>query len=214
MFLKSEFVNELAKALCTAQSEIIVAKKDSSNPYFKSRYADLNSVWESCRAILVKNDLSVCQTLDSDANGSFLCTTLFHSSGQFITGKQKLNPVKDDPQSVGSAITYARRYGLAAIVGIVSDDDDDGESAMGRKSEVKAYKKEYAQPNTTPRVDTSKEDEKKKDLEVTKGMADKMKSVGGKKILAERMKNSGKYTDAEIFYATGVKPNEIEKSVV
>lgn len=127
-------INELAAALCNLQSELKPAVKDSSNPYFKSKYADLNSIWDSCRALLHKNGLSVTQTMDArDGNCSSLSTTLLHTSGQWVAGEQPLNPVRDDPQGIGSAITYARRYGLAAILGIVADEDDDGNAASHTK---------------------------------------------------------------------------------
>ncbi|MDP2362296.1 MAG: ERF family protein, partial [Ignavibacteria bacterium] len=110
------------------------ARKDSANPFFKSVYADLASVWEACRQALSTNGLCVIQTTDNDNGSVIVITTLIHSSGQWIRGKLRIKPVKDDPQGIGSAITYARRYALAAIVGVAPDEgeDDDGEGAMGR----------------------------------------------------------------------------------
>lgn len=129
-------INELAAALSKAQAEIKGATKDSKNTFFKSSYADLASVWEACRIPLTKNGLAVIQTTDviADTGGdtTLLVTTLVHSSGQYIQGRYPIHPVKNDPQSLGSAITYARRYALQAIVGIAPDDDD-GEAAMGRE---------------------------------------------------------------------------------
>jgi hypothetical protein len=135
---KSNEINELAKALVEVQKEIKPALKDSANPFFKSKYADLNAVWNSCREALGRNGLAVSQTLDMRDNGLCgLTTTLMHISGQWISGTQVLNPVKNDPQGVGSATTYARRYGLAAIIGIVADEDDDGNSASGKDMATK-----------------------------------------------------------------------------
>jgi hypothetical protein len=107
------------------------AKKDSVNPHFKSRYADLASVWEACREPLTNNDLAIVQLPGKDEGGYYVETVLTHSSGEFLSSKLHIVPTKDDPQGLGSAITYARRYGLAAIAGIAPDDDD-GEAAMGR----------------------------------------------------------------------------------
>jgi hypothetical protein len=117
---QSESINELTAALVKAQLKIKGAHKDSENPYFKSKYADLNSTWDACRDALLNNGLSVIQTL----NGSNLETTLAHISGQWIKGSCPLLNLKGDMQGLGSAISYARRYSLAAMVGVVAEDDD------------------------------------------------------------------------------------------
>ena len=124
MNIKSDAINELAKALAKAQKEIEGAHKDSTNPFFKSSYADLASVWDACREPLAKHDLAVVQTTHMDGDKTILDTTLMHSSGQFITGSYLLTPKVNDPQGMGSAMTYARRYCLAAIVGVFQVDDD------------------------------------------------------------------------------------------
>ena len=135
---KSESIIEFAKAFALAQPEFGGAKKDSKNPYFKSSYSDLASVWEAANHndALSKNGLSVVQVTGKDEYGTFLETILLHTSGEYISGKLYLAPVKEDPQGIGSAITYARRYGLQAILGIAPEDDD-GEGAMGRAEEAK-----------------------------------------------------------------------------
>ena len=130
---RSDSIAALAAALSKAQSAMTGAKKDSVNPHFKSRYADLASIWDACREPLTKNGLSVIQMPGKDETGYYLETVLAHSSGEFVSCKLHINPVKDDPQGLGSSITYARKYALAAIAGIAPDDsDDDGEAAMGR----------------------------------------------------------------------------------
>lgn len=121
---KSEHINELATALAKAQPEIKSALKDSSNPFFKSKYADLHSTWEACREALNKNGLSIVQTICTNGEESLLITTLLHQSGQWIEGSCPLLNQKKDMQGLGSAISYARRYSIAAICGVVSDDDD------------------------------------------------------------------------------------------
>jgi len=121
----SEQINELAKALSVAQGQIKGALKDSNNPFFKSKYADLSSVWEACREQLSKNGLSVIQTTcDAPDKGVSVVTTLAHESGQWVRGHLTLEPKDKTPQGYGSAITYARRYALAAIVGVAPEDDD------------------------------------------------------------------------------------------
>ena len=131
--MKSDQLDKLAPALCRAQGKIKHAVKDSKNPFFKSNYADLTSVWDAIRDAFQAEGLSVAQcpqVLDSGA--PVLETTLMHTSGQWISSRVPLNPVKNDPQGIGSAITYARRYALQSIAGVCADDDD-GEAAQGRK---------------------------------------------------------------------------------
>lgn len=131
--MKSEQINELACALAKAQGEMEAASKDSSNPFFKSKYADLNSAWEACRGPLSKNGLSVSQIPMQNENESCLYTILMHSSGQWIQSKMAMNVKADgrtnELQVMGSVISYLRRYALMAIVGISAGDDDDGNSA-------------------------------------------------------------------------------------
>lgn len=128
---KSEQINELAAALSAAQHELDNAVKDAANPFFKSRYADLASVREALREPFHNHGLAYTQTLDQAEAGVVVETTLLHKSGQWLSGRLTVRPVKDDPQGIGSAITYARRYSLQAIAGIAADDDD-GEAACGR----------------------------------------------------------------------------------
>ena len=130
--MTSAEIGELAKALAAAQGEMTAASKDASNPHFKSRYATLASVWDAIRGPLSRNGLSVSQVLETpDAGpGVIVRTMLLHSSGQWIASRYVMPiPDKLTPQAVGSAITYARRYALSAIVGIAPDDDDDGNAA-------------------------------------------------------------------------------------
>ncbi len=143
--IKSEAINELATALAKAQGELKSALKDSSNPFFHSNYADLASVWDACRKPLSENGLSIIQTLDKTETGTMLETTLLHASGQFITSTLKITPKDETSQAIGSAITYARRYALSAMVGVCADEDDDGEAAMGR-TKVKPAAQQPAKP--------------------------------------------------------------------
>lgn len=130
--MKSEQINELATALAKAQTEIKPALKDSDNPFFKSKYADLAAVQAACMPYLTKNGLSVVQQVNYVNNETILETTLMHSSGQWIKAIAPVKPTKNDPQGLGSALTYMRRYSLAALVG-VSQEDDDGNAASNTK---------------------------------------------------------------------------------
>ncbi len=130
---KSESIAKLTEALCKVQRELQSARKGSTNPYFNSKYADLSAVWDVCRQPLADNSLAVCQVMKNTESGLSLETILLHTSGEWISGEMAIHPVKSEPQAIGSAITYARRYQLAAILGVtVEDDDDDGEAAMAR----------------------------------------------------------------------------------
>jgi len=131
---QSEIINELATALSKAQGEMQAAIKDKINPFFKSFYADLGSIWDAARPVLSKYGLCVMQTTEINSDGSkiIMVTTLAHTSGQWMKSYLPLNPAKNDSQGVGAALTYLRRYSLSAIVGVVCDEDDDGETAVGR----------------------------------------------------------------------------------
>lgn len=122
---QSESIAELAAALSKAQAQIEGAKQDSKNPFFKSDYADLTSVWAACRKPLTDHGLAIIQTVEPrEENKMVLITTLAHASGQWIKSYLPLVITKMDPQGVGASITYARRFALAAIVGICPKDDD------------------------------------------------------------------------------------------
>ena len=121
---KSPEIDKLAEALAKAQSELEGAKKESTNPFFKSSYADLHAVIKSAFPHLSKHGLSVSQGNEIVPGAVCVTTTLMHSSGQWLRSKVKLPLSKVDAQGVGAAITYGRRYGLSAIVGIAQYDDD------------------------------------------------------------------------------------------
>jgi len=122
-------LNEIAPALVAAQAAITYAAKDSTNPHFKNRYADLQSVIEAIKGPLNANGIAFIQTPSkSEAGFLSLTTTLIHKSGQFISDTASIPLPKNDPQGYGSALTYGRRYGLAAICGLFQADDD-GEAA-------------------------------------------------------------------------------------
>ena len=195
----SDKINEIATALSKAQSEIEGAVKEIRNDFFKSKYADLHGVWDACRDALVKNGLSVVQTTDTSRYGDFgpekaddghitVVTRLMHSSGQWIQGRLRMKPVKPDPQSVGSCITYARRYALAAIVG-VAQMDDDGNSASGNTQQEE--KKSYIKPATASKTNFVQKDGclsegQTKLIWARRKKANKVSDEDYKKLLADR----------------------------
>jgi hypothetical protein len=146
-FSHSEQLNELGAALAKAQAIMATAKKDSQNPFFRSSYADLASVWEACREPLTQNGLSIAQFPGFEPGNpptALVTTILLHVSGQWMAEtagaplpdqtRKDGSVEKANAQGVGSAITYLRRYALAAVAS-VSPADDDGNVASGKKSE-------------------------------------------------------------------------------
>lgn len=126
----SDNITKISAALVKAQGELNAVIKDGNNPHFRSKYATLQNIVESTRDTLRKHGLAVVQTF-SETDGTYISlnTTLLHESGEYISGTFSMRPSKVDPQGLGSATTYARRYALSAILGIVTDEDDDGNMA-------------------------------------------------------------------------------------
>ena len=135
---QTENISELVTALSKAQGVMAPAKFNKGNPHFKSRYADFTSCMEACRLPLACNGLSVMQYCDTVNDKLVLVTMLAHVSGQWIKSYFPLLPKDFTSQAIGSAMTYAKRYSLSAMLGIVADEeDDDGEATMDRKPECK-----------------------------------------------------------------------------
>ncbi len=140
---------EIAKAMLEVQKAIKPALKGAENPFFKSKYATLESVWDACRGALQANGISVIQGGAVVDGKPCMKTILLHESGESIESIYLMAPAKDDPQAMGSAITYMRRYSLASMVGVVTTDDD-GEAAMERQGPP-AGKDTARQTQTAPR---------------------------------------------------------------
>lgn len=123
-------MENICKAFVKFQSEFKGMKPDSSNPFFKSTYISLDGILETARPILAKNGLAVIQEATGDGEYIFVKTKLIHESGEMIeTEVLKMKPQKNDPQSMGSCITYSKRYQLAALLGICECIDDDANIA-------------------------------------------------------------------------------------
>ena len=138
---RSESIAALSAALATAQGGIRAASKDSANPFYHTKYADLASIWDACRHALSANGVAVMQFPRTIEAGIEVETILSHASGEWVSEIIRLPAIqivknkegkefeRFDAQTIGSAITYARRYALAAMVGVAPDDDDDGNAA-------------------------------------------------------------------------------------
>jgi hypothetical protein len=143
---QSQTIGALALALAKAQAQFKPAIKDANNPFFKSKYVDLAGAIDASRDALIANDIAVIQTTDTIIGGlatpiTVLTTTLAHKSGEWISGSYPINPVKNDPQGVGSAITYARRYSLMAAIGLAAEDDDGNAASETPKTAPKVASK-------------------------------------------------------------------------
>lgn len=134
----SESIAAIAPAFLKAQQAITFAVKDAVNPHLKSKYADLPAVIDAIKEALNKNGISYLQTPGKMAGSAVLTmtTTLLHESGEWIKEEMEMPIVKTDPQGYGSALTYARRYALAAITGLYQDDDDANNATNRKKKET------------------------------------------------------------------------------
>lgn len=152
---KAEIVNKpiqslknIAGALAKAQLEMKNPTLDKENPFFHSKYASLAAVRDASIPILAKHGIATMQLLSNAQNGDIVCTTtLLHTSGEYITSDLVLPATKKDAQGLGSASTYARRYALQAIVGIVGEDDDDGNESTKKQEpaqEAQKHKQELS----------------------------------------------------------------------
>ena len=141
---KSESIKNLAIALCKFSGLVVKIKKTETNPFFKSKYADLSGILDVIKEPLIECELSIVQ-FPKDKYG--LLTMIMHSSGEWMSESYEMKPTKEDPQNAGSVITYQRRYALGAILGLNIDKDDDGNSGSEPvKEPVKTKKKELLTP--------------------------------------------------------------------
>lgn len=130
----SQTISKIAPALLAAQKEMGNAKKDSKNPFFKSKFADLNSVREAVTPALHSNGIIVLQPTVYDSGRNFVQTLLLHESGEYISSDTEIICAKiNDPQAYGSAVSYARRYGLSSMLSVGAEDND-AEGAVDRNA--------------------------------------------------------------------------------
>ena len=153
MINKSEQLQELAKALCVVQGKLEAAPKDVQNKHLGNKYADLASVWGACRKLLTENGLSIAQLPTAGGEGVIdLQTILLHTSGQWIASETCMPVVKqpgvNDAQAYGLVLSYARRYALSAMVGIIQEDTD---ADTGEHSQTKSTARPPAPKPATPK---------------------------------------------------------------
>lgn len=149
--MMSPTLSKLAEALCAAQGEMSPAKKNATNPHFRSTYADLASCYEASRPAMVKHGLSVVQMPGRREDGTTTLTTiLLHTSGEWIGEEAGVKLAQDTAQAAGSAITYLRRYAYSAMLGLATEDDD-GAAAMPPAREQRSHQETPA-PTPAPRA--------------------------------------------------------------
>jgi hypothetical protein len=160
--LQSQSITNISKALLKAQKSMGDATKGSKNPFFKSSYADLNSIREAAMPALHANGITVLQPTTFIGGKQFVQTTLLHESGEFLAALTEIVVAKaNDPQAMGSAISYARRYGLQSLV-CIGAVDDDGEGAMAREpveSKTKTSGSNSFKPKVKPSTPVVSEEE-------------------------------------------------------
>jgi hypothetical protein len=128
----SESLKNISPAIAKAQAAIHGVVANQKNPFFNSMYADMDACWKAVKGPLLSEGIALVQTMGFiPGAGPTVITTLLHESGEYISGEQPVCAKSDDPQALGAAITYARRYGLSAIISLV-EVDDDAEKSMGR----------------------------------------------------------------------------------
>ncbi len=148
--IKSDSIAALSASLAKAQGELENASKNANNPHFKSRYADLAELLNTVRPVLSKHGLAVIQMPSFDSGVASVETLLTHSSGEYVSSTCSAPVTKQDAQGVGSAITYLRRYSLAAFCGIAQEDDD-ANSSVGHKTLP-----QQAKPQAKPEINSDR----------------------------------------------------------
>ena len=150
-------MKQLLTALIKAKADFLPIKKDKINPHFKSRYADLDSILSACEPALLINGLVISQTIELSESGMILTTTLWHESGESLISKYALPQIADS-QKFGSALTYARRYAVSALLSVTADDDDDGNSSQSAPQSPQAKaNKPQASPERASLMQESKD---------------------------------------------------------
>lgn len=153
---QSQEIGELAKSLIAVQAKLKPIVKDSTNPHFKNKYASLDGIMGEVRPALTEENLALVQG-GSEANGGVCVTTmLIHGSGQWISFDYQMPLEKPTAQSVGSAITYGRRYGVCSILGLATEEDDDGNAASSAKKR-REWRETPARVNSIPELPTDEQ---------------------------------------------------------
>lgn len=163
MNLQSDTIGKLAEALAKAQGKLPTVPRDKTvkvktraGGEYTFSYADLEAIWGAIRQPLSEQGLSVTQLMAYQEGKPYLVTTLLHTSGEWLRSEYAIAPTENGPQAFGSAISYARRYSLTALVGVVSDEDDDGNAASGNRAQKVGKQPAPASTKPPPMLSTAK----------------------------------------------------------
>ena len=152
----SESIVKIAPALLAAQKEIGAAKKESENPFYRSSYSSLGEVMRVCKEPCNKNGITILQPVGADESGNYVETVLLHESGEFISSRMRLAvKAENDPQALGSSVSYAKRYTLQALL-LIPSEDDDGEKATSHASPNPVRQTETIKESVEPTLNTCK----------------------------------------------------------
>jgi hypothetical protein len=208
----------LAEALVAFQGEVGTVAKDANNPFFQSKYADLPAVKAAAQPILTKHGIAVVQepgfTVVADKVYDTLTTTVIHGAGGYdnwLKSTMILKPAKNDPQAQGSAITYARRYAFMAVLGLVADEDDDGNAASAKARPTRAKAPKPADPDDENAAEVRKAVQRVKAAAKAAGFTPE----AGGQYFKETYKESlisctdlDKLTEAAVYFETKAAPAE------
>jgi hypothetical protein len=210
---RSEAINELVTALAIAQGKIGGALRDAKNPFYDSTYADLASVWSACREALSSNGLSVVQSaqcIDTDAAIPIrvvVTTLLAHTSGQWLESELSMWPRDNSPHAIGSAISYARRYSLASMVGIYQEDDDANKAQPLSAAQVP----EFSQPLVPSGLDAVVAAIVKEDAKALRGAWNDAMGLGNADNIWKLLNTKQKKTARELLNLTAPKEEDDAK---
>lgn len=190
----SETIAKISAALVKAQAEMGNAKKESTNPFFKSKYADLNAIREAVLPVLTKHGIAVIQPTVIDYGKPFVKTILLHESGEYIAGITEIVCSRpNDAQAHGSGLTYARRYGLQSIINVGADDDDGNQASNPVNNQASSNKKQEPKKDL-PELPQSKA-----------GDVEKFLKDGG---TIEQVQKKYKLNEAQIFFFEQIIKNK------
>lgn len=207
---RSESIAELVKALVAAQTVMGAAAKDKLNPHFGSRYADLASCLDACRKPLADNGLAMFQPSSASGPSVTVTTLLAHTSGEWISCDLTITAEKQTAQGLGSALSYARRYGLSSLIGLAADDDDGNEVSAGKPSSGSKKAQEDVATRKIAEMQKQPLTTKAKDFAALKAFAE-MKELIGEKLYRSVLRSNGFEKSNEI--ADEAKARDVYKQM-
>ena len=200
MFYSQE-IDKLMPAAVKAWASIEAAVKNSTNPHLKNHYADLSSLMDAIKKPMADNGLAVFQpvsSMEGDLPGAIVETYIMHTSGQWMMSSFSMVSNDRKPQAIGATITYARRYALGAMLGMVSEEDDDGNSGSGTTGPRQSAPRPTPQPQPRPQSAPAKTEliaEADNDTEMARQLRNKLMELTGTDMTAIKQYFKGIWPD-------------------